>query len=136
MYGILPLAFKGGHLALDILFFAPATMFNLRGAFPFYQVDVADGVIRYKDSRDAPWMEYHPKSEEIARARTSAPTVTVATPTPGIPVPRPVSPVPPNPTSTLPATRLPSAATAIPTSPAPASFRPTIRRGTPASIDA
>ena len=68
-HGILPLKFKGGHLALDILFFAPATFFNLRAAFPFYEIDVANGVIRYKNKREDAWVEYRPKPEEAARAR-------------------------------------------------------------------
>ena len=68
-FGILPLQFKGGHLALDIIFFAPATMFNLRGAFPFYEIDVEQGVIRYKASKEAAWSEYRPNIEEIDRAR-------------------------------------------------------------------
>jgi hypothetical protein len=33
MYGILPLKFNGGYLALDIFLFAPATFFNLREVF-------------------------------------------------------------------------------------------------------
>ena len=68
-YGILPLKFKGGHLALDILLFAPATFFNLRAAFPFYEIDVENGVIRYRNKRDDVWTEYKPKPEEAARAR-------------------------------------------------------------------
>ncbi|MGA8277425.1 MAG: hypothetical protein WB784_04440 [Rhodanobacteraceae bacterium] len=68
-YGILPLAFKGGHLAVDIIFFAPATLFNLRGAFPFYDIDVENGLIRYKESRDESWREYRPKTVEQDRAR-------------------------------------------------------------------
>ena len=68
-YGILPLKFKGGHLAADIILFAPAAFFNLRSVFPFYQVDVAAGVIRYKEKRSDPWTEYRPKPEEAQRAR-------------------------------------------------------------------
>lgn len=52
MYGILPLEMKGGHMAADILLFAPGMFFNLRGAFPFYEVDVHSGVIRYKEDKD------------------------------------------------------------------------------------
>ena len=69
-FGILPLQFKGGHLAVDILLFAPATMFNLRGAFPFYEIDIEHGVIRYKESRQDAWTEYRPKVEESERARS------------------------------------------------------------------
>jgi hypothetical protein len=69
MYGILPLEMKGGHMAADILLFAPGMFFNLRGAFPFYEVDVRNGVIRYKEDKDDAWVEYRPTPEEAARAR-------------------------------------------------------------------
>ncbi|HMM67054.1 MAG TPA: hypothetical protein PKC03_08950 [Dokdonella sp.] len=69
LYGILPLKFKGGHLAADIILFAPAAFFNLRSVFPFYEVDVAAGVIRYREKRSDPWTEYRPKPEEAQRAR-------------------------------------------------------------------
>jgi hypothetical protein len=68
-YGILPLKFKGGHLAMDILLFAPAAFFNLRAVFPFYEIDVDNGIIRYKNKRDEAWIEYKPKPEEAQRAR-------------------------------------------------------------------
>lgn len=68
-YGILPLRFHGGRLAMDILFFAPATMFNLRGVFPFYDLDVEKGVIRYKMKGNDPWTEYRPTAPERERAR-------------------------------------------------------------------
>ena len=68
-YGILPLKFKGGHLAADIILFAPAAFFNLRSVFPFYEIDVAAGVIRYKEKRSDAWTEYRPKPEEAQRAR-------------------------------------------------------------------
>lgn len=68
-YGILPLRFHGGRLAMDILFFAPATMFNLRGVFPFYDLDVEKGVVRYKMKAGDPWTEYRPSAPERERAR-------------------------------------------------------------------
>ena len=68
-FGILPLRFKGGHLAADIILFAPAAFFNLREAFPFYQIDVKDGVIRYKNKATDVWVDYRPKPEEAARAQ-------------------------------------------------------------------
>jgi len=68
-FGILPLQFRGGRLALDILFFAPATMFNLRSVFPFYEIDAEQGVIRYKENQADAWMEYHPSAAESERAR-------------------------------------------------------------------
>jgi hypothetical protein len=68
-YGILPLKFKGGRLAADIVLFAPAAFFNLRGAFPYYDFDVARSVIRYKLHETDTWSEYRPKPEEAARAQ-------------------------------------------------------------------
>ncbi|MEO5625730.1 MAG: hypothetical protein ABIQ70_06970 [Dokdonella sp.] len=70
LYGVLPLSFKGGHLAADILLFAPGAFFNLRAVFPFYDIDVEKGLIRYRASEQEAWNEYHPKADEIARART------------------------------------------------------------------
>jgi len=69
-YGILPLKFKGGHLAVDILLFAPAAFFNLREVFPFYEIDVGNGVIRYKTAPNEGWIEYRPKPEEVAHAHS------------------------------------------------------------------
>lgn len=70
LYGILPLRFKGGHLAADIILFAPAAFFNLREVFPFYEIDVSQGVIRYKNTPTEGWTEYKPKPEEVAHAKT------------------------------------------------------------------
>lgn len=67
-YGILPLKFKGGHLAADIILFAPAAFFNLREVFPYYDIDVQNGVIRYKAKSTDEWVEYKPKPEEAAHA--------------------------------------------------------------------
>lgn len=69
MYGLLPLNFQGGNLALDILFFMPAIWFNLRGAYEHYEVDVENGVIRYRDDNDDPWQTYRPTPQDIASAR-------------------------------------------------------------------
>ena len=68
-YGLLPLNFKGTHLAMDILFFAPGAFFNLRGAFPYYQIDVEKQVVRFKKKGDMNWTEISPKRAEIDRAR-------------------------------------------------------------------
>ena len=70
LYGILPLKFKGGHLAVDIVLFAPAAFFNLRAPFRYYDFDVAQGVIRYRNTPEEAWQEYRPKPEEAARARS------------------------------------------------------------------
>jgi hypothetical protein len=70
LYGTLPLRFKGRHLAADIILFPPAAFFNLRDVFPYYEVDVSQGVIRYKKTPSEGWTEYKPKPEEAARART------------------------------------------------------------------
>lgn len=69
LYGILPLAMKKGQMAASILFFAPALFFNLRGAFRFYEVDIHNNVIRYRDSERDEWKSYPIKPEEAARAR-------------------------------------------------------------------
>ena len=70
LYGILPLKFKGGHLAADIILFAPAAFFNLREVFAYYEIDVKNGVIRYKQKAGDPWTEYTPKAEEAAHAKS------------------------------------------------------------------
>ncbi|MHB8448266.1 MAG: hypothetical protein ACYC7G_08710 [Rudaea sp.] len=70
LYGILPLKFKGGHLAADIILFAPAAFFNLRQAFAYYEIDVKKGVIRYKEKANDPWIEYTPKAAEGAHAKS------------------------------------------------------------------
>lgn len=68
-YGVLPLKFNGGYLALDILFFAPATFFNLREVFPYYEFDQARGMIKYKLKEADSWTEYQPTQEETDRAK-------------------------------------------------------------------
>ncbi len=68
LLGILPLKFNGGYLALDILLFAPAAFFNLREVFPFYEVDMADRVVRYRKDANQPWQVYRPTPEESKRA--------------------------------------------------------------------
>ena len=70
MYGILPLKFNGGYLALDILFFAPAAFFNLREVFAYYEIDTEEGVIRYKKSPEDPWTTYRPTGPEAAGAKS------------------------------------------------------------------
>ncbi len=69
LQGILPLKFNGGFLALDILFFAPAMFFNLRGVYPEYELDTAAGVIRYRKKGTTGWTEYQPTPAEAERAR-------------------------------------------------------------------
>ena len=68
-YGILPLKFNGGYLALDILFFAPAAFFNLREPFPFYEFDLEERVIRYKQKDPDAWIQYRPSPVEALRAQ-------------------------------------------------------------------
>ncbi len=68
-YGILPLRFKGGHLAADIILFAPAAFFNLREVFAYYEIDVSQGIVRYKSTATEGWTEYKPKPEEAEHAR-------------------------------------------------------------------
>ena len=71
LYGILPLKVNGGHMALSIVFFAPALAIGgFRDAFPAYQVDADAGVLRVKVNRkDMEWREYRPSSAESARAK-------------------------------------------------------------------
>jgi hypothetical protein len=65
--GILPLKFNGGYLALDILFFAPATFFNLREVYAFYQLDLQQRVVRYRRKEGDPWQVYVPTNAEAER---------------------------------------------------------------------
>lgn len=69
MYGLIPLKFNGGYLALDILFFAPATFFNLREVYPFYEFDVKSGVVRYKKEPEDAWRTYTATEDEVNRAK-------------------------------------------------------------------
>jgi hypothetical protein len=69
MYGILPLKFNGGYLAVNILLFAPASFFNLREVYPLYEFDVDKGVVKYRGTEGDSWMETRPTSEETARAK-------------------------------------------------------------------
>lgn len=68
-YGILPLKFNGGYLALDILFFAPAAFFNLREVYTFYDFDIAKKQIRYRQTETEEWNVYVPLEAEAQRAR-------------------------------------------------------------------
>ncbi len=69
MYGLLPLKFNGGYLAADILFFAPATFFNLREPYPYYEFDVEKNVIRYRKKQSDAWVDYEPTPSEADRAK-------------------------------------------------------------------
>lgn len=69
-FGILPLRLNGGHMAADILLFAPGMFFNLRGAFAYYEIDARNHIVRYKNNREDAWVEYKSKPEEEARARS------------------------------------------------------------------
>lgn len=68
-FGILPLKFNGGYLALDILFFAPAAFFNLREVYPFYDFDVDKRVVKYKMKATDEWNTYVPLEAESVRAQ-------------------------------------------------------------------
>jgi hypothetical protein len=69
LYGLLPMKFNPGYLVLDILFFAPATFFNLREPYPFYMFDLDKRVIRFKRKENEDWREYSPVSAESATAQ-------------------------------------------------------------------
>ena len=62
-------SFNSGYLVADILFFAPAAFYNLREVYPFYEFDVAQGVIRYKKKEQGQWTSYKPTAAEVERAR-------------------------------------------------------------------
>lgn len=68
-YGMLPRKFNGGYLALDILFFTPAMLVNLKEVYPFYEFDVEKRILRFKTTRSEIWKTYQPSLEEINRAR-------------------------------------------------------------------
>ena len=70
LYGILPLKFNGGYLALDILFFAPAAFFNLREVHAMYEIDVQQGVVKFRQQPDAQWLETRPTAAEAERAKS------------------------------------------------------------------
>ena len=70
LFGILPLKFNGGYLAIDILFFAPAAFFNLREVYPFYEFDLESSVVKYKKDKNDPWISYSPSAAETNRAKT------------------------------------------------------------------
>lgn len=63
-YGILPLKFNGGYLALDILFFAPAALFNLREVYPFYEFDIEKKHVKFKSSTAEEWSIFVPLSAD------------------------------------------------------------------------
>lgn len=69
LYGILPMQFHPERVVLDALFFAPGLFFNLRDTYTFYEVDLEEGVVRYKDKEQEPWLSYKPTPQEIERAR-------------------------------------------------------------------
>jgi hypothetical protein len=68
-YGYLPLKFNGGYLALDILFFAPATFYNLRQVYPQYQFDLEKRVVLYRYEDDEEWSTYVPLAVDAADAK-------------------------------------------------------------------
>ena len=68
-YGMLPRMFHGGYLALDILFFTPAMLFNLNGVYPHYEFDVPTKTLRYREKEADNWSTYQPSVYEINRAR-------------------------------------------------------------------
>lgn len=64
-YGILPLKFNGGYLALDILFFAPAAFFNLREVYPHYEFDIEKKQVKYRLKPEEEWSVFVPlKADE------------------------------------------------------------------------
>lgn len=68
-YGLLPLKFNGGYLALDILFFAPAAFFNLREVYPYYELDVEKKQVKYRKSPTDEWSVFVPLQENVVHAK-------------------------------------------------------------------
>ncbi|MGH8446001.1 MAG: hypothetical protein ACREVL_12085 [Solimonas sp.] len=71
LYGVLPLKFNGGYMAIDILFFAPGLFFNLREVFPYYEFDVEQRVVRFRKRPGDEWQVYQPLPAEAERARAA-----------------------------------------------------------------
>lgn len=70
MYGLLPLRVNGGTMAGSILLFAPALFIGgFRDVFPYYQVDPANNVLRYKLKSQDEWRQYQPLEAETRRAK-------------------------------------------------------------------
>lgn len=69
LYGKLPLKFNGGYLALDILFFTPAMLVNLRGLYSYYEFDLEKKVVKYKEKETERWAIYESTKEEIDLAK-------------------------------------------------------------------
>jgi len=73
-YGMLPLKFNGGYLALDILFFAPAAFYNLREVYPEYEFDVEKKHVKYRKSSADEWSIYVPLDPAAAHTPNSLKT--------------------------------------------------------------
>ncbi len=43
--------------------------FNLRGVYPYYEIDPVEGVIRYKQESEDSWISYRPTGAEADGAR-------------------------------------------------------------------
>lgn len=69
MYGMLPRKFNGGYLALDILFFTPAMLFNLNEVFPHYEFDLEKRIIKFRHSPTDGWAILEPSIADINRAK-------------------------------------------------------------------
>jgi hypothetical protein len=69
VYGLLPMKFNPGYLALDILFFTPAMFLNLREVYPYYNFDVDKRVIQYRLKLEDPWSELTPTETAATRAK-------------------------------------------------------------------
>jgi len=68
-YGILPLKFNGGYLALDILFFTPAMFFNLREVYPYYEFDLEKRQVRYKQKPEEEWNIFVPLQSDTEQGK-------------------------------------------------------------------
>jgi hypothetical protein len=68
LYGVLPLNTRIGHMVLDILFFAPLMLFNLREVFPYYEINIDKKLIRYSYDKTE-WWESSVSPGESEQAR-------------------------------------------------------------------
>jgi hypothetical protein len=70
LYGLIPLRVSGAKMTASILFFAPALFIGgFRDAFPFYQLDLDAGLVRFKETGSDDWRLYKPTSAEGQRAK-------------------------------------------------------------------
>ncbi|OHX21739.1 hypothetical protein [Chromobacterium sphagni] len=68
LYGLLPMKYNGGNIAVGILLFPPALLL-LHEVYPYYDFDLDQGVVRYRARETDNWTEYKPTEQEANNAR-------------------------------------------------------------------